>query len=151
MTSVFNIRAALSCDLDAVAALWHESARCADGAPQDIPSVLELRERAAAEVAGGWTLWIADFDQAIAGMLALKKEHSLLDQLYVLPAAQRRGVGRALLEVAMREMPAGFSLRTAAANSSARAFYEHAGLRLVSTGIHPRHAYPVCLYAWQSA
>ena len=142
-------RLAAPSDLDAVAALWHESARLGDGAPRDMPSRLELRQRVDAELASGWRLWVAARDRSIFGMLAIRKRNAVLDQLYVLPAVQRCGIGRLLIEHAMHEMPSGFTLRTAAANTRARAFYAKAGLRLLFIDQHPRHGYSVCNYGWQ--
>lgn len=164
MSSSITIRTASTSDLDAVARVWHESASRADGAPRHMPSLLELRARIDTELASGWSLWVAERiaerigervaeglgeDPGIVGMLALRTSEADLDQLFVLPAAQRRGVGTCLIERARQEMPAGFTLRTAAANRGARAFYEKSGLRLLSTGQHPRHAYAVCCYGWQ--
>lgn len=50
-----------------------------------------------------------------------------LDHLYVAPAHQARGIGRALLDRAMRENPGGLSLWAFVANGRAIAFYERAG------------------------
>jgi len=50
-----------------------------------------------------------------------------LDHLYVAPAHQRRGIGRALLGRAMSENPGGLSLWAFVANRRAIAFYERAG------------------------
>ncbi|ULA59749.1 MAG: hypothetical protein LZF60_160077 [Nitrospira sp.] len=82
-------------------------------------------------------------------MLALKKSDAIVDQLFILPSAQRRGLGKLLLGQAMKEMPNGFTLRTAAANAGARAFYEKIGLKLLSVGKHPRDGYAVCFYGWK--
>jgi GNAT superfamily N-acetyltransferase len=50
-----------------------------------------------------------------------------LDHLYVAPAHQGGGIGRALLTRAMRENPGGLSLWVFVANHRALAFYERAG------------------------
>jgi len=54
--------------------------------------------------------------------------------LFVLPAARRRGVGRALVRHALRwgrrQAAGGAELGMAAANRSARALYESFGFRL---------------------
>jgi ribosomal protein S18 acetylase RimI-like enzyme len=55
-------------------------------------------------------------------------------QLYISPSIQRRGIGELLLRRAMEEMPTGFTLRTASANISARAFCERMGLKLLAEG-----------------
>jgi GNAT superfamily N-acetyltransferase len=114
MSRLIKCRAAEPGDLDSIARVWHESARFADDALPEMPSVASLRERIDAELATGWSLWVTEVDHAVVGMLALKKSDAVLDELYVLPSVQRSGIGSFLLEQAMREMPRGFTLRTAA-------------------------------------
>lgn len=63
-----------------------------------------------------------------AGFVALRDDR--LDQIYVDPDAQGRGVGRALMDVAKRAAPEGFTLVVFARNAHARAFYERSGLVL---------------------
>lgn len=142
------VRALGSLDLTTVARVWHEGARSSDGAPCEVPPLSALRRRIDVELANGWSLSVAEEDREIVGMLALKKAAAVLDQIYVLPAARRKGIGRLLLRHAMHEMPRGFGLRTAAENEGARVFYEREGLVRLSTGKHPRHGRAVCYYGW---
>lgn len=51
-----------------------------------------------------------------------------LDDLYVAPAAQRRGLGTALLELVKALRPGGFELWVFESNTPARAFYARHGL-----------------------
>jgi len=115
-----------------------------------MPSLLQLRDRVDAELAWGWSLWVATRHRELVGMLAIRKSEASVDQLFVLPSAQGCGVGRLLLQQAMQEMPNGFTLRTAAANTGARAFYEKADLKLLSIDRHPSHGYAVCIYGWKA-
>jgi ribosomal protein S18 acetylase RimI-like enzyme len=69
---------------------------------------------------------VAVIGGAIVGFMAL--EGAELEQLYVAPRAQGRGVGTALLDLAKRSRPEGFSLWVFARNARARAFYERHGL-----------------------
>lgn len=149
MLSSSQCRPAKPEDLDAVAYVWRESAKLADGVAPEIPSLSALRERINSELASDWSLWVATLDREVVGMLALKKSDAIVDQLFILPSAQRRGLGKLLLGQAMKEMPNGFTLRTAAANAGARAFYEKIGLKLLSVGKHPRDDYAVCFYGWK--
>lgn len=142
------VRALGSLDLTTVARVWHEGARSSDGAPCEVPPLSALRRRIDVELANGWSLSVAEEDRQIVGMLALKKAAAVLDQIYVLPSARRKGIGRLLLRHAMHEMPRGFGLRTAAENEGARVFYEREGLVRLSTGKHPRHGRAVCYYGW---
>ncbi len=55
-----------------------------------------------------------------------------LSNMYVLPAYQRRGVGTALLEAVLRQMPRGIELRVFENNVDAIRFYERNGFKTVS-------------------
>lgn len=150
-SSITALRNVMMADLDAIAGVWWESSRSADGAPANHPGVEQLRDRIDDEIAGGWRLAVAVRDGRIVGFLALKPEVAVLDQLFVLPAAQGSGVGRALLDRAKAELAAGFTLRTSADNHAARRFYEHQGLTLALQSKHPRLGHPVCLYRWSGS
>ncbi|WP_162561256.1 GNAT family N-acetyltransferase [Methylobacterium terrae] len=134
-------------DLDTIAQVWHDSAASSDASPGVVP-LAEFRARINIELADAWTLTVALVEGQIVGLLALKIADGVLDQLFVLPSAQRKGVGSLLLKQAMDAMPAGFTLRTASMNTGARSFYERMGLTLVSEGHHPRQGYPICWYGW---
>lgn len=149
VTEHAETRAAQRGDLDRVAQVWHASAAAAAGAAPEVPAVEDLRARIDAELAGAWTLFVASQENCIVGMLAVNKAERILDQLFVSPSMQRRGIGKTLLKRAMVEMPAGFTLRTASVNVNARAFYERMGLRLLSEGSHPGRGHPVCFYGWK--
>lgn len=93
-------------------------------------------------------LTIATIDGHIAGMLAIRPP--MLDQLFVAPAWQGRGVGRALFAEARHRMPGGFTLWTQPDNIRARRFYERQGMALISIG--PRADKPgqvVVHYEWR--
>ncbi len=64
-------------------------------------------------------------------MLALRP--GWLEQLYVLPDWQGRGVGSALVEHAKRLQPSGLQLWVFASNKPAIAFYEPRGFRIVES------------------
>jgi GNAT superfamily N-acetyltransferase len=143
------VRSAGSGDLDAAARVWHESASAMDGAPADMPSRDALRRRIHSELEAGWDLYVALCGGQVIGMLALKPAEAVLDQIFVAPAAQGKGVGRALLDAAKQALPHGFTLRMAASNARARRFYEAAGLTRRGGGIHPCTGIPVHFYGWR--
>ena len=143
-----EVRPAIIRDLDSVADVWHESASQMDGASTEMPSRDELRQRIDQELATGWELHVATSGGIIIGMLALKPATATLDQLFVRPAEQGRGVGRALLDFAKRILPR-FTLRTATSNTQGRRLYEREGLSLTKEGAHPRTGAPVCYYEWR--
>lgn len=73
-----------------------------------------------------------------------------LEQLYVDPEHQGRGVGRALLEDVKRLRPGGLQAHVFTRNAPARRFYEAAGFVLVdqSDGHSNEEQEPDCTYAW---
>jgi GNAT superfamily N-acetyltransferase len=72
-----------------------------------------------------------------------------IDQLYVLPSAQRRGVGSKLLKVAQREFDQ-LLLWTFQRNILARRFYAARGFVLVTetAGVRNEEKEPDALYRW---
>ncbi|MBP2301185.1 GNAT family N-acetyltransferase [Azospirillum picis] len=144
-----QLRPAQADDLDEVATVWFESASRMEGASAMLPSREELRVRIDRELAAGWLLYVALSGGRIVGMLALKPADAKLDQLFVHPADQGRGVGRVLLGLAKSALPGGFSLRTPQANRRGRRFYERHGLDCIGEGVHPGMGTPVCFYGWR--
>jgi GNAT superfamily N-acetyltransferase len=80
----------------------------------------------------GWDLdavdevWLAEVADRLLGFAHLTTEW--LDGLYVHPAAQRSGVGSALLDLAKARRPEGFGLWVFESNTPARDFYLRHGL-----------------------
>ena len=97
-------------------------------------------------------VWVAVDDAgSVAGFLALAGDR--LEQLYVAPQRQGRGVGSRLLLKARELSPAGLRLFTFARNQRARDFYEARGFVAVavSDGAANEEGEPDVLYAWQPA
>jgi ribosomal protein S18 acetylase RimI-like enzyme len=78
---------------------------------------------------------IALVDDEIVAMMAIAPPE--IDQLYVAPEWQRRGVGSALIAEARRRSPERLILDTFQANARARAFYEKQGFDVVAFGVSP--------------
>ena len=74
------------------------------------------------------TLWGTFDDDRLSGLIAFRDDW--IEQLYVLPEAQGRGVGSALLEIARRTSDR-LQLWTFQRNAQARRFYEARGFSLV--------------------
>jgi putative acetyltransferase len=144
-----KVRIARAGDLDAVARLWRESALAMDGPAQEVPEWDAMRRRIDTELRSGWELHVATLGSRVVGMLAIKPADAWLDQIFVEPGEQGRGVGRALVEVAKSAMPAGFELRMASGNASAARFYEQCGLKPGREGLHPWTQIPVTFYSWK--
>jgi ribosomal protein S18 acetylase RimI-like enzyme len=116
-------------DEDAIAELWFESWRSV-GLEKPVVTKAEMAERVPRELAGRWTVTVVEEAGELLGFLALAVAERRLDQLFVAPEAQGRGIGKALFEIAREQMPDGFWLSTQPGNARARAFYERHGMTL---------------------
>jgi GNAT superfamily N-acetyltransferase len=92
-------------------------------------------------------VWGAFDGTGMTGVLVFRE--GWIDQLYVLPAAQRRGVGSALLQVAQNTFDR-LQLWTFQRNGPARRFYEARGFALVreTDGARNKEWEPDALYLW---
>jgi len=93
------------------------------------------------------TLWAA-FDAAVmTGMIAFRD--GWIDQLYVIPDAQGRGLGGALLGIATRTSDR-LQLLTFQRNVRARGFYEARGFKLIeqTDGARNEENEPDARYLW---
>ena len=102
-----------------------------------------FRER----VFGTCKVWGAFDDTAMIGIIAFRADW--IDQLYVLPQAQRQGVGSGLLKVAQNTFDR-LQLWTFQRNRPARRFYEARGFALVrqTDGAGNEEREPDALYLW---
>jgi GNAT superfamily N-acetyltransferase len=92
-------------------------------------------------------VWGAFDDTVMIGIIAFREDW--IDQLYVLPQAQRRGVGSGLLKVAQNTFDR-LQLWTFQRNQPARRFYEARGFALVreTDGAENEEREPDALYLW---
>jgi GNAT superfamily N-acetyltransferase len=92
-------------------------------------------------------LWGAFAQAELVGLIAFREDW--IDQLSVLPNAQRRGVGSALLQVAQRAFLR-LDLWTFQRNAPARRFYEARGFVLIpqTDGAQNEEQEPDTLYRW---
>jgi ribosomal protein S18 acetylase RimI-like enzyme len=77
-------------------------------------------------------------DDCVVGFYVLTTEHDgvHLDHLWIIPAAMRRGIGRALFEHAVHQArAAGFDSIRIEADPNAEAFYERMGAKRVGTSV----------------
>jgi ribosomal protein S18 acetylase RimI-like enzyme len=93
-------------------------------------------------------IWVAEAKQQLVGFLAI--QGSYIDRLYVLPSAQRAGVGASLIKHAMNLSPGGLELHTHQRNRIARNFYEKHGFVVVNFGVSPApESEPDVEYHWR--
>ncbi len=141
-------------DLDEVVAIWHSArkeAHTSIGIEAERDVTLQDSDRIFREViAMRCEIWVAERRNEVQGFLALRG--SYIDRMYVRPAAQREGVGTALLEKARERSPTGLELHTHQANQRARNFYEKHGFRAVAFGVSPPpENEPDVEYRWRPA
>ena len=95
-------------------------------------------------------VWVAEDEGRTVGFAAISA--AKLEQLYVHPDEQGRGIGRALLAKTKEQQPDGFVLWVFQQNERARRFYEANGLVLVklTDGSGNEEKTPDALYEWRS-
>jgi GNAT superfamily N-acetyltransferase len=94
------------------------------------------------------TVFIAEESEQVVGFALLFENIGRLDQLFVRPDAQSRGIGTALLNLAKTRCPRGLHLDTQQANTGARRFYERHGFRRGREGINKVNGKPNVEYVW---
>jgi putative acetyltransferase len=89
-------------------------------------------------------------DHELVGIIAFRE--GWIEQLYVLPSSQGRGIGTALLAIAQNRFPF-LSLWTFQRNTDARRFYERHGFTLAeeTDGSRNMEKEPDALYRWSSS
>jgi GNAT superfamily N-acetyltransferase len=80
-------------------------------------------------------VWVVEFARRPVAFLAM--ENDFIDQLYIHPDHQRRGIGKALLDFARERSPEHLWLYTLQINVNARAFYEKNGFVAEKFGVSP--------------
>jgi GNAT superfamily N-acetyltransferase len=93
----------------------------------------------------GWQVHVARDGVQPVGFVALKAD--TVDQLFIAPSWQGRGIGKRLLDLAKAKLPGGFSLTTAVLGQ-AEAFYRREGLVRGETGLH-RFGHEIVRYDWR--
>lgn len=83
----------------------------------------------------GETVWIAvDATDQVMALVAVQDAAAYIHHLYVAPAAQGRGLGRALLLHLQTYLPFPWRLKCVAKNHAALKFYQHLGWRQIEHG-----------------
>ena len=112
-------------------------------------------ERIAERIRGHDEVWVAAEEGRLLGFLAIEQSTNLeapvLERLYVEPADQTRGVGKALLDQAKALRPDELYLWVFQRNAAAIRFYERHGFRLVkhTDGAENMEREPDALYCWE--
>jgi GNAT superfamily N-acetyltransferase len=108
-----------------------------------------LRARIPLEVEKGWSLFVADDDGQLAAMLALHLPKKYLDQLFVAPGYQGKGLGRTLLAFTRTHLSDEIELRCVRENEKAWRWYERAGFVYENEAVEPMTGYVMKYYRWK--
>jgi GNAT superfamily N-acetyltransferase len=143
------IRPARSDEYNEVARVWMNS-WASTGIEAASDALLEkLRARVPAEVAKGWSLYVADDGGTLAAMLALHPSNNYLDQLFVAPEYQGKSVGRMLLAFTRQHMPDEIWLRCVRENDKAWRWYEREGFVFEKETVEPVTGFTMKYYRWK--
>ncbi|MCG8547309.1 MAG: GNAT family N-acetyltransferase [Alphaproteobacteria bacterium] len=147
-TTDLIIRSYRADDLTATVDLWHRSwAATFPDVQHKLPRD-QWDVRFVEKIIPANEIWIAERGARIAGFLAVDPGTGHLDQLFIEPTDQNRGVGSALMEKAKALSPDGLHLRVLRANTVAIRFYERHGFAFATSGISPYNKMPMHEYVW---
>jgi ribosomal protein S18 acetylase RimI-like enzyme len=94
-------------------------------------------------------VWVVVANGQVSAFMAM--DGDFIDQLYVHPDRQRRGIGKALLDFARERSPGHLWLYTLQVNTGARDFYEKNGFVAEKFGVSPPpENEPDIEYHWRS-
>lgn len=143
------IRRAAGSDAAEVAEVWLRSFTAALPGVRRAHTDDEVRAGIREVVVPGQETWVAVADGSVVAMMV--REGNDLDQLYVDPAWQGRGIGGRLVDVAKGRAPSGLTLWTFQVNEAARRFYERHGFvaRERTDGQRNEEREPDVRYEWR--
>ena len=143
------IRPARADEYDEVARVWMNS-WATTGLEAASDDLLEkLRARVRTDVANGWSLYVADDQGTLAGMLALQLADHNLDQLFVAPEYQGKSLGRLLMAFTRDLMPNEIWLRCVRENEKAWRWYEREGFVYEREAVSPMTGHVMKYYRWK--
>jgi ribosomal protein S18 acetylase RimI-like enzyme len=143
------IRPARPDEYDEIARVWMES-WVSTGLEEASNFLLaKLRARLRLEIEQGWALYVADDGGTLAAMLALHPSKLYLDQLFVAPQYQGRGLGRTLLAFTRAHLPDEIYLRCVRENEKAWHWYEREGFVFEEEVADPNTGFAMKYYRWK--
>jgi ribosomal protein S18 acetylase RimI-like enzyme len=150
MSGEFIIREYRREDFDAVTILWRISRE------KSLPEFqlekghffFEDRDYFQKNIIKNNQIWVVESQNYPVGFMAMNND--FVDQLYIHPDYQRRGIGQSLLNLARERSPEHVWLYTLQVNASAREFYEKNGFVAEKFGISPPpESEPDVQYHWR--
>ena len=148
--SALKIRPARADEYDAVADVWARSWLSNGIGSESAPALTGImRERIPDEVENGWSLYVADDAGTIAAMLAFRLRDGYLDQLFIAPEYQSKGLGKRLLAFTRQNLPNEIWLRCVRENERAWRWYEREGFVFEKEQPDPRSGFTMKYYRWK--
>ncbi|CAL9280528.1 hypothetical protein SUDANB148_00336 [Streptomyces sp. SudanB148_2056] len=143
------VRRAAGSDAAEVAEVWLRSFTAALPGVRRAHTDDEVRAWIREVVVPGQETWVATVDASVVAMMV--REGDGLDQLYIDPAWQGRGIGGRLVDVAKERSPSGLTLWTFQVNEAARRFYERHGFVAEewTDGLRNEEREPDVRYEWR--
>ena len=119
------VRAAEPADADQIQAIFEQSLRGADWLARAADTEIDTDFK---RNSSGEAVYVCLSPAGrVSGFLAVYTAGAFIHHLYVAPAAQRQGVGRALLAALAGTLPKPWRLKCVTANLAARQFYASTG------------------------
>ena len=143
------IRPALAHEYDEIAGIWMKSWVTTGLAEASNFLLANLRARVRQEIEGGWSLFVADDKGNLAAMLALHMPNKYLDQLFVAPEYQGKGIGRQLLAFTRQQLPDEVQLRCVRENEKTWRWYEREGFVYEKEEIAQATGFMMKYYRWK--
>ena len=133
----FVIREYREADFDAVTILWRVAREklLPEGQTDTGHTFYEDQDYFRNQILRNKRVWVVDISDRPVAFLAMANE--FIDQLYVHPDYQHRGIGQTLLNFARKQCPEHLWLYTLQSNLNARAFYEKYGFIAEKFGTSP--------------
>ncbi|NUK27093.1 GNAT family N-acetyltransferase [Streptomyces lunaelactis] len=143
------IRRAAAADASAVADVWLRAFSSALPGVRRAHTDQEVRSWVQHVVVPGQETWVATVEDAVVAMMVLDGEE--LDQLYVDPSWQSRGIGNRFVDLAKTQSATGLALWTFQVNAPAQRFYERHGFVAVehTDGSRNEEREPDIRYEWR--
>lgn len=136
-------------DLENIVELWHYTWHQTFPHLHHPQTYVEWKVRFRDEIAVFNTIWTAKIGHEIVGFIAVNQAKRTIEQLFILPKYQNRGVGSLLLQTAKSVCQTGLKLYTLQHNDKARKFYEKHGFKIGETTINPVNGQPSISYYWK--
>ncbi len=121
-----EIRAYQVSDFEAVIQIWWEAWHSSSGYRHHRP-IAEWKQRWH-DLEKSHKIVVVEHSHAVVAFAAINTQACVLSQIFVSPVWKRKGIGKQLMQWAGLQCPQGFTLKTAADNREARAFYKTFGM-----------------------